>query len=283
MTIAANNPETAQTPANATRVELVPFCWHGWRTRVPANWDLVRLEGDYDAGYAVFTHGHAPRFVLRWTKAVRASRAEEWIEAARRKAGGDGRAVWTSYSAISRRGVVATLETTRVDADIPRISDTPPDVAGDWSVFGLRCTVPTGFVLRRHALNAGDLCLHFAATRPARWITVRELAPARVVLRRSDLDALLARQETVLRARYRKMSAPVDTSIAADVAGISRRMAKRRRLFFVCGMPREVVTYALHDRPRDRVVIVQGTAEGLVRSVAATVGQPIAIGEEAGI
>ena len=249
-----------------------PFCWQGWRTRVPREWDLVRLEGGHDAGSAVFTQDHAPRFVLRWMTAP-PRRAASWVEAARRKAGGDAGAVWAAYSAISGRGNVAALAAGGGEAVMPFIADTAPEAAAEWAVFGLRCTVPAGFTLVRHALNAGDLSLHFAATRPARWLCVREIGPARVALRRLRLDQWLDRQEVPVRARYRASGEPGELTLATGVAGLSRRMSRRRRLFFARRLPREVVTYALHDGLRDRIVIVQGSGEELVGGVASGVGR----------
>ena len=41
------------------------------------------------------------------------------------------------------------------------------------------------------------------------------------------------------------------------VCGVARTLKRRRRSFFMRGLPRELLAAALHDEARDRLVLVQ--------------------------
>jgi hypothetical protein len=49
-------------------------------------------------------------------------------------------------------------------------------------------------------------------------------------------------------------------------------MTRLTRFFFVRALPRDLVTMAAHDEPRDRLVILESSDDALARRVAQTVG-----------
>src|SRR5262245_37495785 len=44
-----------------------PFvAWQGWKLELPPRWGQTKLEGTYDAGYALFADLHRPRLGIKW-------------------------------------------------------------------------------------------------------------------------------------------------------------------------------------------------------------------------
>jgi hypothetical protein len=199
-----------------------------------------------------------------------------------------GRNVWVAQSTASGRLVEATHFAPRRDRALaevvlPRLSDTPAD-AGErlWSVFDLSCAVPSDLKLESHRLNAGDLSLTFAARTTfnslRRALSVRQIAVASLALQRMPLDGWMSDHQKALKKHYRPAEVTADATLdlgagRGDAPARTRKLHRRRRFFWMRGIPREYVTYAWHDAPRDRLVIVQATDDELARRVAGTVGR----------
>lgn len=177
--------------------------WQGWRLELPRRWDAVKLEGDYESGYALFADLHRPRLGLRWGKARgRRFDASGWAKQAMKEEVGSlaaqearpvvpagaaepeqawtgslmftepeppGRDVWVARSKVSGRTVELVYHSRRgehmlADTVLPTLVDVPAAEPTPWSVFELSCIVPPGMQLERQQLNAGDLSLSFAGT-----------------------------------------------------------------------------------------------------------------------
>ena len=282
-----------------------PVCWQGWRLHVPARWDPVKLEGDAAAGYALFADALRPRLGLRWqtppgrTKAkfdpaavVRAALEKEVgrlaaAEAAAFDPTGDGwgspllyvepdppgRDVWVGYSGPSGRLLTVVYHVHRrehplASAVLPTLADDDADRAAAWAVFDLSCVVPAGMALTGQRLNAGDLALSFADRRGAQ-LTVRQIAVAHLALRRQPLARWVADQQKPLAKHYRPGPTEVGPSTAVG------RLARRRRYLLARHHPPSLATLAVHDERRDRLVILHGTDESLLRVVAESVGAAV--------
>src|SRR5882672_3367338 len=47
------------------------FAWQGLKLEVPSSWNPLKLEGDYDNGYALIADLHRPRLGVRWITPAR--------------------------------------------------------------------------------------------------------------------------------------------------------------------------------------------------------------------
>ena len=287
------------------------LCWHGWRIELPEGWDPVRLEGDFAAGYALLTDLHRPRLGVKWeTPAPRKLDVKKIVHDAMRDEVGalataeaadvdrgdrwqacslftehepPGRDVFVGYSTISKRllQVVYHVPKTgrdRVFADtiLPALADQSDEAIQEWSVYELSCRVSREFVLQSQRLLAGDLSLSFAANRGRRLLVVRQIAVAQIALQRTKLDQWLRRQQSLSRKQYRPDKVQEPEALATDdgrkLIGLRGTMRRRRRFFFLRSLPREQVTFALHDEARDRIVIVQSSEEETARTAIQSVG-----------
>jgi len=156
---------------------------------------------------------------------------------------------------------------------VPSLRDTADLPVQLWSVLNLACTVPAGFKLGSHDLRAGDLQLHW--TQGRRFVSVRQLAMAEVVLGRTSLERLIADRQRQ-QPHYHPAGSIAQEVVAmhdgreiAARVGIARRP---RRFFWNAGLAPQRVTLALHDSARDRIVIVEADDLALVRQVAGAVG-----------
>jgi len=156
---------------------------------------------------------------------------------------------------------------------VPSLRDTAELPMQPWSVLDLACTVPAGFELRSHDLRAGDLQVHW--TQGRRFLSVRQLAMAQVVLGRTSLERLIADRQRQ-QPHYHPAGSIAQEVVAmhdgreiAARVGIARRP---RRFFWNAGLAPQRVTLALHDSARDRIVIVEADDLALVRQVAGAVG-----------
>jgi hypothetical protein len=100
---------------------------------------------------------------------------------------------------------------------------------------------------------------------------------AQLALQRTPLDGWITEQQRTMSRHYRAVgvSSDVTASIAGgrNVTGRRARIKRRRRFGLMrWRLPREYVTFALHDDMRDRVVILHGTDDALLRAIAATIG-----------
>jgi hypothetical protein len=190
-----------------------------------------------------------------------------------------GRDVWIAYSKTSGRLLQLAYHAHRREhilagMVLPTIEDFPADRATPWSVFDLGCVIPADMSLVGQRLNAGDLGLTFAD----RWnrVTVRQIAVAQLALQRMPLDGWITEQQRTMSGHYRAVGVSSDVTVGVglgrEVTGRRARMARRRRFLPMrWRLPREYVTFALHDDARDRLVILHGTDEALLCAIAATI------------
>ena len=282
--------------------------WQGWRVDLPRRWDPVKLEGDASAGHALFADAVRPRLGLRWQTPRRrrfdaaaavmrtmvdevgqlaAAEARAWSPPAGEwtspllyvEPDPPGRDVWVGYSPASGRLLsvacpVRRREHVLAKVILPTLADLPLDRAAPWSVFDLSLVVPGGFALAERRLNAGDLSLSFADRRGAK-VSVRQVAVAELALRRRPLDGWLADQQRGDRRHHRPAGPAADVTVTVAgraLAGRCGHLRRRRRFALATWRPSSLVTLAVHDADRDRLVILHGTDEELLRSVAGTVG-----------
>ncbi len=290
------------------------MAWQGWRVTLPRRWDPVKLDGDAAAGHALFADALRPRVGLRW-QTPRRRRRFDAAEAVRQTlvaevgrlaaaearpggpAGGDwlapllyvepdppGRDVWVAFSPTSNRLVTVACPVRRREhvlggIVLPTVAESPLDRAAPWAVFDLGLTVPGGFTLAGRRLSAGDLSLTFADRRGARF-TVRQVAVAGLALRRRPLDGWIGEQQRADHRRYRPAGPVVDAGLTVGgrpLSGRSGRLTRRRRFALATWHPPSLVTVVAHDAARDRLVLLHGTDEPLLRAVAATVGDAAAV------
>ena len=287
----------------------VSFAWQGWQLSVPASWNVTALSGNVSSGHALLADLDGPRLGIRWKKVAggdvtrafveRVVRDEVGPEAVGRVvqppaddagpagaiaavyldpelpprdvyaawAPGSGRVIELVYHALQRDDVL-------MRELVPSIRDTTVLPHQPWSVLDLTCAVPAGFELRSHELRAGDLQLHWAAGR--RFVSVRQLALAEMALKRTTLEHLVREQQRRAHLHYSPDDAITDVQLAAEggreLSGRLGRAHRRRRFFWKARLAPQRVTLALHDRTRDRIVIVEADKWELARDVALTVG-----------
>jgi hypothetical protein len=298
---------TSSIPAATIRSKSHRICWQGWHLLLPRRWDPVKLEGDHAAGYALFADSLRPRLGLRWstpkkrglhaTRAVEALLRQEisraGVEAAKPFDMGEcwsasmlytdprvpGRDLWVGFSPISGRLLQIAYHVYRREhlfarRVLPSVKDLPMDRATPWSIFDLTCIIPAEMALVDKRFNVGDLGMTFADRRHE--ISIRQIALAELALARKPLDDWIADQQRTTNRHYKVDGAIEDASvILADRVMVGRRaqMTRKRRTL----LPRkasEYVTYAVHDDARDRIMILHGMDEALLRQIAATVGEP---------
>lgn len=289
------------------------IAWQGLRLTVPARWSPVKVEGDYAAGYALLADLHRPRLGLRWStprtrkldvaavvkkrlleevgmlaaeEARPLHKSEEWT-------GGmvyiepepPGRDVWIGYSRRSRRVVEVIHHAHRRErilegSILPALQDTPESEPIQWSIFDLSCAVDRDLPLERQRLNAGDLSLSFGDAK--RSVFVRQIAVAELALQRQPLEKWLQDQQRVQRKQYRPANKVEPAEIVLGgrpTSGFVGRLRRRRRFVFMRWIATAFVTYALHDRDRDRIVIVQATDDELARRTCESVGWATEVNE----
>lgn len=284
------------------------FAWQGWEIATPSEWDPVRLEGDFDGGTVLLADLNGPRLGVRWRRfacdgksarhAERALRDEVGTLAAAEAIpftlSGDwfscllytepkppGRDVFVGVSNASNRLLQVACHVKRRDDAlkqvITHVRDASEDDEQPWSVFDLWCRVPRSLRLASHKLLAGDLSLSFASVgKPAKQLTIRQVGVAGLALQRSSIEQWLRRQQSTRAKHYRAAKAQdeieLTTTDGRTLMGVRGTMTRRRRFFFMRSLPRELLTLALHDEARDRLVIVQSNHEEMARKVAETVG-----------
>jgi hypothetical protein len=287
------------------------LCWHGWRLELPEGWDPVRLEGDFAAGYVLLADLHRPRLGMKWetlsrrkldvTKLVHGALKDEVgvlaADEAEEKNLGEqwqggrlyternppGRDVLVGYSTTSRRLLQVVYHVPKDGRDrifaesiLPTLADESDDAVQKWSIFELSCRAPRELGLQSQRLLAGDLSLNFASDSRRERLTVRQIAVAQLALQRTKLDQWLRRQQSLSRKHYRpeKLQEPIEviTDDGRRIIGLRGPMHRRRRFFFLRKLPREQVTYAMHDEARDRIAIVQSSDEDAAQAALKSVG-----------
>lgn len=173
---------------------------------------------------------------------------------------------------------------------LPGVTVVPDDAPAPWSVFGLSCLTPPALRLERHRLNAGDLSLTFVGPRawrglrpPTTWAVVREIAVPELALKRTKLEGWLRTLQAVDARFFKpaKASAPTTlTAAATEFAALRLDMPRKRRWRWLGStLPKSCLTLGGHDPARDRLVLLHGTDETLLREIAATLG--VGVGEPA--
>ena len=256
---------------------------------------------------ALFGDLHRPRLGLRWLRLPRKKKPQDFIgDLMRQEVGAmasleakpfpldgfeagilylepepPGRDVWIAYNSLSQRILILIYHAHRrehllAQNILPTVRNLSVDQPTPWSIFELSCIVDAGMTLEAHHLNAGDLSLDFIARgqRRPRKLSLRQIAIAELALQRMPLENWLAQQQRMQRRHYR-IAGPAKT-VELDCHGRTLRglvcPSRRRRRFFFTRLPIELITYALHDAARDRLVFVQSTDDDLARRVLATVG-----------
>ena len=267
----------------------------------------MKLEGDYSAGYALLADAVRPRLGLRWMTpsrrkfdadvTARASLVQEVGKLAAAEADdvsppvGDwrgsklyiepeppGRDVWVGFSESSGRLLQVIYHAHRREhilagMVLPTVVDMDAERAMTWAVFDLSCIAPGGMKLTGQRLNVGDLGLTFADRNHE--VTVRQIAVAELALKRMPLDGWIADQQKMTSRYHRPIRQMSDAKMrlgSHDLIGRAGRMVRRRRYRLMWRQPANYFTIAMHDQNRDRLVIVHGTDEPLVREMAGSVG-----------
>jgi hypothetical protein len=284
------------------------IAWQGWELHVPAAWNPVRLEGDWDSGQALLVDMERPRLGLRWQKPRRGKEfdAETAVKKAMRDEVGrlaadearpfemadedwqasllyvepepPGRDVWIGYSRRSGRMLQAVYhakrrESTLAERVLSSVTDSDRDAETRWSVFELSCVAPAAMKLTDQKLMAGDLSLTFASK--GKTLTVRQVAVAELALKRMSLEKWVGSQQRVDLKHYRPLGKVEEIAIDAtgrEIRGVIRRSVRRRRFCWVRGLVSEKVTCALHDEARDRLVIVEANEKEALKVAAGSVG-----------
>jgi hypothetical protein len=277
-------------------------CWQGWQLEIPRRWDPVKLEGDHAEGYALFADAMRPRLGLRWQTAKKgiipfsavgvamksevgqlaASEAKEITVAGTAwrspllyvEPDPPGRDVYSVYSETSGRLLQVAYHAHRREhilalSILPTLHDLPMDRAAQWSIFDLNCVIPGGMKLKSHRLNAGDLGLTFADR--YNEVAIRQIAIADLALQRQSLDGWIADQQRTTR-RYHVPTGVFTDTLVADLPARLTVSRKRLRYALLIAHPRTYTTIGLHDPARDRLILLHGSDESLLRVIAESVG-----------
>jgi hypothetical protein len=291
------------------------FAWQGWKMQIPHRWNPVRLEGDYDEGYALIADLQYPRLGIRWKSAgKRKFDPEAWGKLAIAKESGvlaanesqplptrhvagefagkyeggrlytepkpPGRDIWVAVSPTSGRTVQVVYHAQRRDTALarrllPTFCDQSQQEVMEWAAFDLRCAAPAGWTLRRHRLNVGDLALTFGDKKHGE-VTVRQIALATLALKRLPLEGWIDDQIRQRGRHYRPAGTPIVFSESPGLRGMQRISRRKRRFFYSRSLPATCITLAVEDADRDRLVIVDAPDLPLARRFLTTVSSPLA-------
>jgi hypothetical protein len=205
--------------------DLVTFGWQGMTMRVPAEWTLGAIGGDYKAGYLRLDDAHAGRVEIKWSeRQVDLDRAlerylaklgkrrqldlqvDDRARVLSRRSKPDKRLRGFVWGAGDRqatgviwrcskcgRTVVAQVMSAAGDRGqalahdvLASLEDHARDGRHTWALYGLRFEVPERFRLERQKLMAGYLELAFASGRCR--LRVLRWGMAEVALAERDLQ-----------------------------------------------------------------------------------------------
>ena len=284
--------------------------WQALSIEISHRWSPIKLEGDFAQGYLLLADLHRPRLGLRWHSpkaknldiqatidrqmldevgVLAAKEATAFVPSAAFTFGKiyiepqpPGRDIWIGYSPASKRIIEVVHHAHRRerllrDAVLATLGDWPDVDPRPWSIFDLSCRVPRGFALESQQLNVGDLLLEFSAPakpRPRR-LTIRQIAVAELALKRKNLDGWLASLQRQSRKQYRVAGNIADITVEAagrQVVGRRQWLERRRRFFWVRRLHPQLLTLALHDAPRDRLLLIETSEEELAQQISPTVG-----------
>lgn len=304
-----NQPTSAGAPAGPAQAagNRQVLCWQGWRIVVPRLWNPVKLEGDFNSGYALLVDMQRPRLALRWSSSTRMKKdPQAWINRLMRDEVGQlaaaeakahpmpsswsvsqlyvepeppGRDVWFGCSSVSGRVLQVVHHAYRrehvlAQVLLPSLVDESQCDGRPWSVLDLSCRVDRSMQLVKPLLYAGDLGLKFAGQQK-KQVIIRQIAPASVALKRLSLERWLRRLQADERKHYRpgQSCAPVEIELPSGrkLEGWRAALPRRRRFFWKMHLPHEMQSLALHDHQRDRLVLIQGGGVDLT-ALAQSVG-----------
>jgi hypothetical protein len=128
--------------------------------------------------------------------------------------------------------------------------------------------------LQWYRFHAGDVSLAFVRPKPAPASSSAKSAPATLALVRQPLDAWIKQLDKPTAKLYRapKTATPVDLTLRTQpLRGLATKLKKRRRLFWAI-LTREQTRLAVHDEPRNRLLIAQSDDEPAARAFLSTIG-----------
>lgn len=281
------------------------FAWQGIKLSLPADWNPQKLEGDFRAGLALLSDLQGPRLGLRWKHSAADSDPRQRLREAmvgevgelatkeaveiKAKSFGEalayfdpdppGRDVLIGFSETSGRLIELTLHRQPGEAKkLADIAESLVDSAQDaelaWSVFDLSCTTPAGWSLSGKALNAGDLSLSFVNAKDT--LTIRQLALARLALKRQPIERWLEDLQQPHGGRYRSVNGKSDVAWKGfdgqELKGVVSCVALKTMLRWAWTLPKQWAYAVLHDESRDRLILAQSTDAAAMETVCRSVG-----------
>ncbi len=282
------------------------IAWQGFRIWVPDSWNPVKVDGDWNQGTLLLADMQQAKLGIRW-RVQKSGDPAKWAARTMRSEVGElaakeakdwsmsepdawkasrlfiepkppGRDVWIGWSSKTDRVleiVHHAKERDRVLSEqvLEVLDELTSDVTQDWSIFDISCKTPAGWQLQWYRLNAGDLTLAFQSKR--KTARIRQLAPASLALARQSLEKWMQQQDKTIRRLYRPMSQTNELSI--DVSGREVQVRKgvlkrKRRFFWAFTNAREITVYGLHDENRNRITIVQGDDEQVLKELLGSSG-----------
>jgi hypothetical protein len=297
-----------QSPISARKTQLL--AWQGWQLSVPADWNPVKVDGDYDEGSVLLGDLHNARLGLRWKRAHRKTNPSNWATRALHDEVGKlatkeaadyampdadawavsrlyldndppGRDVWVGQSRASNRVLQvvhhATQRDTKFsDAILPSLADTPSEQSTDWTIFDLSFRLPPDARVQWYRFNAGDLAVGVRLSKTDKAVSiVRQIGPAALALARQPLERWLTQQQEQTRKLYRPIEKADPATLSLDgrtLTGLRGTLHRKRRLWWAWMVVKEQTVLAFHDDRRDRLVIGQSPDEAALRELMQTVG-----------
>jgi hypothetical protein len=276
------------------------FAWQGWTISLPSGWNPMKLEGDFDAGYALIADLDRPRLGMRWTtpqkldasalakKAIveevgqlgadeaRPCTTENWKGAMLfTESEPPGRDVWAAQSKVSGRSMelvhhVHAGEASQMPQLLSKLIDSQPQAELPWSVFDLSCRSPHEWRLEKKMLNAGDLRLTFAKDSQRR--TIRQIAVAHLALKQTPLDKWLDQQQLPYEKNYRAAGSSQELILSpSGLKGFARRLERRGGLWRR-RLPAQIHILVFHDPNRDKLLLLEAESQASAEELARTVG-----------
>ena len=282
------------------------LAWQGWHLTVRAEWNPVKIDGDYDSGSVLLADLHSARLGLRWKTAAKRGDPQAWANRSLRDEvgklaadeakdlalpnGGDwsvsrlyqdpnppGRDVWVGHSRRSNRVLqivyhAAQRGTAFSRGVLPTLADTSPDAPHCWAVFDLSLTTPPGTRVQWYRFNAGDLSMGLTSKGTKPITVVRQIGPAGLALARQPLSTWLTHLPASTRRLYQTVRATEATTLN-HLPGLQATLRRKRRLWWAWPVPRRQTILAFHDEERDRLIAGQGVDEADLRNLLTTIGR----------
>jgi hypothetical protein len=118
--------------------------------------------------------------------------------------------------------------------------------------------------LMEHRLHAGDLMLRFE------HVIVRQISLAAMALRRMPIEKWLAQHQR-LHARFYGAASASPATIHS-LGGFAAVLPRRKRFTWMRWIDAEIFTCALHDVPRDKLLLLSGRDRAAIEKIAGTIG-----------